>query len=164
MRNKNNKYQKNTTNYTSMNYSWYIYIHILKNIFIFFTCLVSLTTICTPICIFCFCKLKSSKATFTFSSLVGIACDALAQFNANPSTNSVSIELKPWLFRMWILLMGHFTLPSFSDLTRRAAVTANSEKKSDSEPMILLDILVLAEKLTRKIIIIGSLYEETRIN
>lgn len=109
------------------------------------TCLVSVSTTCTPICILCFCRLKSSSAIFTLPcSAVGIAGEARAQLSAKPSTSSESIALLPWLFRMWMLPMGHLALPSFSSFTVSAAFTASSEKNADSEPMIFEDILVFA--------------------
>mmetsp|Transcript_23529 Transcript_23529/g.39204 ORF Transcript_23529/g.39204 Transcript_23529/m.39204 type:complete len:337 (+) Transcript_23529:630-1640(+) len=66
------------------------------------TCFVSCSTTSTPICILCFCRLKSRRATFTPPPLTedGIAGDARVQFSANPSTNSLSRALWPWLLRM----------------------------------------------------------------
>mmetsp|Transcript_9423 Transcript_9423/g.20862 ORF Transcript_9423/g.20862 Transcript_9423/m.20862 type:complete len:310 (-) Transcript_9423:411-1340(-) len=109
------------------------------------TCLVSVSTTCTPICSLCFCRLKSSSATLTPPlRAVGMAGEAREQLRAKPSTSSESRALCPCDFSMWMLPMGHLDLPSLSSFTVRAARTARSAKNLDSAPMILEDIEVVA--------------------
>ena len=76
---------------------------------------------------------------------VFIACDATVQFKAYPFTNTDSNELFPCALRTFTAFTGYLvSLRLFVDLTDCIASTTMLAKKAESEPMILLDIDVLA--------------------
>mmetsp|Transcript_22602 Transcript_22602/g.35741 ORF Transcript_22602/g.35741 Transcript_22602/m.35741 type:complete len:280 (-) Transcript_22602:381-1220(-) len=112
------------------------------------TSFMSSTTTWMPICILCFCRLKSTMAIFAFSTRRGIAWEARTALSANPSTRCDSRELCPWHLSTWIAPTGYrATWRPFSVLSTRTEVTARtamSAKKAESDPMILEDMEVLA--------------------
>lgn len=101
--------------------------------------------ICTPSFIRSFWRFMSRQAILASVIRVFIACDAIVQFKAYPLTKIDSNELLPCALRMFTAFTGYLvSLRVFVDFTDCIASTTMLAKKSESEPMILLDIDVLA--------------------
>lgn len=93
---------------------------------------------CTPSFILVFCNEKSRHAIFAFRTFLGMAWDATVQLRAYPFTNTLSLALRPWAFRMLTAFIGYEALPLKSvTLIAMAASTTISEKKSASLILVL---------------------------
>mmetsp|Transcript_15421 Transcript_15421/g.30715 ORF Transcript_15421/g.30715 Transcript_15421/m.30715 type:complete len:257 (+) Transcript_15421:343-1113(+) len=108
----------------------------------------SVTVTSTPMAMRCRWKFISSMAILAPETQVGMPWEARETFSAKPSTMCDSVEDFPCAFRTWMADRGYRNRPSAAwstILTDFTASTAMREKNSDSGPIILLDIDVLAE-------------------
>lgn len=89
------------------------------------------------------------KLAGPFTAICYVPCEAIVQFKAYPSTRTLSFALPPWALSTLIALIGYLASPLFpARLTAITALTTISLKKSDTWPINLEDIDVLATLMT----------------